>query len=330
MQLVPPRLQKGDNIRIIAPARSLSMIGEQQMHYSTKKLEEIGLNVSFSEHVYESDQFISSSIKSRISDIHSAFEDPTVKAILTVIGGFNANQLLRHIDYNLITNNPKIFCGYSDITALSNAIYSKTGLITYSGPHFTTFGMHKGLDYTVEYFKKCLFHEEPYEIVPSIEWSDDPWFLNQEDRVFIPNNGPFVIQEGEAEGVSLGGNLCTLQLLHGTEFMPCLKDSILFLEDDVLNGDFFDVSFDRDLQSLIHQPGFDGVKGIVIGRMMVSSKMTVDKIKSIIDSKDELSHLPIIYGVDFGHTTPHITFPIGGKVSLKAKEGDVSLKFLKF
>ena len=330
MHVIPPKLQKGDNIRIIAPARSLSMIGEQQIQYSTIKLEEIGLNVSLSENVYESDHFISSSVKSRISDIHSAFEDQTVKAILTVIGGFNSNQLLCHLDYDLIKNNPKIFCGYSDITALSNAIYTKTGLITYSGPHFTTFGMLKGLEYTVEYFMKCLFNEKPYEINPSKEWSDDAWFLNQEDRVFIHNDGPMVIREGEAEGISLGGNLCTLQLLHGTEFMPSLKNSILFLEDDVLNGDYFDVSFDRDLQSLIHQPGFPNVKGIVIGRMMVSSQLTIDNIKSIIDSKDELSHIPIIYGVDFGHTTPHITFPIGGKVSFKAKDGDVSLKFLKF
>ena len=83
MHVIPPKLQKRDNIRIIAPARSLSMIGEQQIQYSTIKLEEIGLNVSLSENVYESDHFISSSVKSRISDIHSAFEDQTVKAILT-------------------------------------------------------------------------------------------------------------------------------------------------------------------------------------------------------------------------------------------------------
>ncbi len=330
MSIFPPKLHQGDNIRIIAPARSLSMIGKQLIQYATKKLEEIGLKVSFGENVYESDQFISSSIESRISDLHSAFLDDTVKGILSVIGGFNSNQLLTHIDYDLIKNNPKIFCGYSDITALNNAIYAKTGLITYSGPHFTTFGMLLGLDYTVEYFKRCLFDKEPYDIYPSEEWSDDAWFLNQEERVFNPNKGVEVIQEGEDEGISLGGNLCTLQLLHGTDYMPCLKDSILFLEDDVLSSDVFTVSFDRDLQSLIHQSGFEDVRGIVIGRMMVSSKMNSETIRRVIGSKREISHLPVVYGFDFGHTTPQITFSIGGKVSLRAEDGDVSLRFLNF
>jgi muramoyltetrapeptide carboxypeptidase LdcA involved in peptidoglycan recycling len=230
----------------------------------------------------------------------------------------------------LIKNNPKIFCGYSDITALSNAIYTKTGLITYSGPHFTTFGMLKGLDYTVEYFKRCLFYSKPYEIIPSEEWSDDAWFLNQDERIFIPNKGLEIIQEGEAEGVSLGGNLCTFQLLHGTEYMPCLRNSILFLEDEVLKSNVFAVSFDRNLQSLIHQPTIEDVKGILIGRMMKNSNMTTDIIRSIVESKKEISHIPVVYGFDFGHTTPQITFPVGGKVSLSAVEGVVKLRFLKF
>ncbi|OLS26566.1 MAG: Microcin C7 self-immunity protein MccF [Candidatus Heimdallarchaeota archaeon LC_3] len=110
----------------------------------------------------ENDIFYSCKIKSRVADLHSAFVDPNVKGILTVIGGFYSNQLLRYIDYNIIKENPKIICGYSDITALNNAIYTKTGLMTYIGPHFSTFGMVKGIDYIEEYFKKCLFQNESY------------------------------------------------------------------------------------------------------------------------------------------------------------------------
>jgi muramoyltetrapeptide carboxypeptidase LdcA involved in peptidoglycan recycling len=306
------------------------MIVEDSIQLALNKFQEMGFTVSFSEHARETDMFVSSSIHSRVKDIHKAFEDNTINAILTVIGGFNSNQLLNLIDYELIKDNPKIFCGYSDITAISNAIYTKTGLITYSGPHFSTFGMLKGINYTVEYFKKCLCTEEPFEILPSTEWSDDAWYLNQDDRIFIPNDGPKIINEGEAEGISIGGNLCTFQLLHGTEYMPSLEDTIVFIEDDDMTGDYFPFSFDRDLQSLIHQPDFKGVKGIIIGRFQKNANMTIEKLKHIVDTKVELKHLPIIADVDFGHTTPHVTLPVGGKISMKAFDGEISLKMLIF
>jgi len=328
--ITPRKLMPGDTIRVVSPAQSLSMIVEDSIGYAINKLNEMGFNVSFSEHARESDMFVSSSIESRVDDLHDALVDDSVKAILTVIGGFNSNQLLRHIDYGLIEDNPKIFCGYSDITALSNAIYAKTGLITYSGPHFSTFGMLKGLEYTVEYFRKCLCSEEPFEILPSKEWSDDAWYLNQDERVFIPNDGPKIIQEGEAEGTSIGGNLCTFQLLHGTEYMPPLKDTIIFVEDDDLTGELYPNCFDRDLQSLIHQPEFEGVKGIIIGRAQKKANMTAEKLKYIVETKEELAHMPIISDVDFGHTTPQITLPIGGRITMKALDGETSIKILKF
>jgi muramoyltetrapeptide carboxypeptidase LdcA involved in peptidoglycan recycling len=328
--ITPKKLGFGDKIRVVAPAMSLSMIAENNIGYAINKLNEIGLNVDFSKHAKESDMFESSRIKSRVNDLHDAFEDDTVRAILSVIGGFNSNQLLGQIDYELIKYNPKIFCGFSDITALSNAIFAKTGLITYSGPHFSTFGMQKGIDYTVEYFNKCLYSETPFEILPSKKWSDDAWYLNQEERLFIPNDGPKIIQEGEAEGTSIGGNLCTFQLLHGTEYMPSLEDTIIFIEEDYLAGEFFPNSFDRDLQSLIHQSNFEGVKGIIIGRAQKSVNMTTEKLKHIIKTKKELSQIPIISDVDFGHTTPQITLPIGGKISMKALDGKTSIKLLRF
>ena len=103
----------------------------------------MGYKVSFGKNVMNSvnEDFCCGSISDRVADIHEAFRDKNVKAILTVIGGYNINQLLDYIDFKLIKENPKIFCGFSDITALSNAIYSKTGLVTYYGPHFSSFGM---------------------------------------------------------------------------------------------------------------------------------------------------------------------------------------------
>lgn len=99
--------------------------------------------------------------------MHEAFADKSVDAVLTAIGGFNAVELLSQIDYGLIKANPKIFCGFSDITALSCAIYAKTGLVTYSGPHFSSFGMLKGFDYTLDCFKRCFFQKEAFVLCPS-------------------------------------------------------------------------------------------------------------------------------------------------------------------
>lgn len=315
--IIPEKLKKGDEIRIIAPARSLSMIDEETRSIANKHFAEMGLRISFSKNCEVIDEFISSAIEERISDLHEAFLDKNVKGILTVIGGYNSNQLLNYIDYDLIRSNPKILCGYSDITALSNAIYKKTGLVTYSGPHYSTFGMKKGIEYTMEYFKKCLFSDEIFKISPSNEWSDEPWFLDQENRTFYKNNGYRVINKGNAKGKIIGGNLCTLNLLQGTQFMPDLTDSILFIEDTELT---FPEIFDRDLQSLIHQPDFKKLRGIILGRFQIASKMEDEKLIKILRSKKELENIPIISNVDFGHTTPNITFPIGGYAEFVADE----------
>jgi muramoyltetrapeptide carboxypeptidase len=269
--------------------------------------------LTFGKHIEEIDDFASSSIESRIEDLHDAFLDTNVKGILTVIGGFNSNQLLREIDWSIIQSNPKVFCGFSDITALSNAMLAKTGLVTYSGVHYSTFGMEEYFEYSYEYFKKCLFDNDVIRIESSKEWTDDVWFMNQHNRSPIVNKGWLVINKGVAEGRIVGGNLCTLNLLQGTEFMPDLNESVLFIEDDEETNP---VNFDRDLVSLIQQPGFSGVKGIVIGRFQLVSKVSDDLLIQIIKSKKELKNIPVIANVDFGHTNPIVTYPIGGTVSI--------------
>ena len=313
--MVPARLEEGDRVAVVAPSRSLAIISKPVRDIALGRLGELGLEVAMSRHAEEIDDFTSSSIRSRVEDLHWAFESKEIKAILTVIGGFNSNQLLRDLDYGLIEANPKIFCGFSDITALQNAILAKTGLVTYSGPHFSSFGMKKGFEYTLEGFRQCLFSSTPLEISPSESWSDDAWYLDQEKRNCIRNAGPRVINAGEARGKVIGGNLCTFNLIQGTEFMPDLKDSILFIEDDEETKPYI---FDRDLQSLIHQPGFDGVGGIAIGRFQNASKITFEMLSKIIKTKRELVDIPVIADLDFGHTTPQITFPVGGKAEMRA------------
>lgn len=326
--MIPKKLKSGDKIRIVAPAQSLTLIGAINTTKAKEKLEKEGFRVTFSQNCYENDQFNSSSIEARVSDLHTAFSDPDVKAILTVIGGYNSNQLLDYLDYQLIGANPKILCGYSDITALSNAIFAKTGLITYSGPHFSTWAMEIEFDYNREYFHRCLVDDQQFNVAPSPTWSDDSWFLDQQKRQLEQNSGFATIVDGDAEGVIVGGHLNTFGLLRGTGYMPSLKDTILFIELNNDAGAAFAQQFDRQLQALIQQPGFAGVKGLVIGRWQKGCAMNMDKMRQIIGNKRELRKIPVIANVDFGHSNPIITFPIGGRAGISAAAKQAELKII--
>ncbi len=325
MEIIPPKLKAGDEVRVIAPARSIRLpfITEELKSEATRNLEALGLKVSFGKHINECDEFNSSTVEHRIEDLHNAFSDKNVKAILTVIGGFNSNQLLKQINYDLIKENPKILCGYSDITAPQHAIYKKTGLVTYSGPHYFTFGVKHGLKYTEEYFKKCLFENKPFKINPSediVEWSG-----KQSKYLYYKNSGPWVMRNGKASGKIIGANLCTLNLLQGTEFMPKLKNSVLFIEDD---DETNPNAFLRDLQSLFQLPDADTIRGLALGRLQEGSGINRALLNKIIGAVVENS-IPIIANLDFGHTYPLITFPIGGKASLTAEDDKAVLKILK-
>lgn len=321
-KIIPNKLKIDDEIRVIAPSRSMKILREEVIRIAKGRLEQLGFKVTFGKNVMHSinDDFGCATISDRVEDLHEAFKDKKVKAILTVTGGYNVNQLLDYIDYDLIKENPKIICGFSDITALLNSIYTKTGLVTYYGPHFSSFGMKYGFDYTMKYFKDMLMDRKDVFIENSELWSDDSWYKEQENREFINNDGMKIIKSGKAEGKIIGGNLCTLNLLQGTEYMPDAANSILFLEDDDLVGNEFIREFDRDLQSLLHHLKGKKIKGLVIGRAEKKSNMNEQKWKEIIETKRELMDIPVMINANFGHTTPIFTFPIGGYTTIDTTE----------
>lgn len=318
-RIFPPKIKEQAHIRVIAPSRSLGLIPLERINIATERYKALGIDISFGEHAMEMDDFTSSSVESRVLDLHDAFSDESVDAILTSIGGYNSNQILSRLDYDLIQSNPKILCGFSDISALSNAIYAKTGLVGYSGPHFSTLSMIKGINYTVEHFVKCLREEGPFEVKYAPEWSDDLWFIDQENRDFISNEGYWNITKCTADvtGIAIGGHLRCLNSLQGTEFMPSLADAIIFAEED---DEITPALFDRQLQSVIHQKEFSGVKALVLGRFQKKTGMTRDILEKIIHTKPELRSIPVVANFDFGHTTPIFTFPIGGTVRLSCED----------
>lgn len=316
MTMIPNKLKQGDKVMVVAPSRGLKLIGADCRQIATERLKQMGLEVVFAKNTTDEyfDMMGSGEIERRAADINEAFGDSSVKAVLTVIGGFNSNQLLKYIDYDLIKANPKIFMGFSDITALHAAIYAKTGLVTYYGPHYSSLGMLKGCEYTLENMKKVLFENGTYELKASKEWSDDLWFIDQQKREFIKNEGWWQIRGGCAEGRIVGGNLCTFILTLGTSYRPKFEENtILFIEDDAGSAP---ETFDRNLQALIYQEDFKNVKGMVIGRFQKGSKMSREKLEFILNKK-ELENMPVIANIDMGHTTPIATIALGSKAKME-------------
>lgn len=316
-KIIPQKLQKGDKIMVIAPSCGLKMISQDCRQTAIKRFNDMGLTVEFAPNTNDENWNIQStgSVEQRVADIMTAFKDKSVKAIFTVIGGFNSNQILAHLDYDIIRENPKFICGFSDITAVLEAITARTGLQTYYGPHFSSLGMKKGCEYTLDYLQKMLLADAPVEVKPSAEWSDDKWFIDQENREFIKNEGYWNIHNGSAKGTIVGGNLCTFNLLLGTPYYPQFtKDTILMIEDD---AESYPEAFDRNLQALCHQTDFKNVKGLIIGRFQKGSKMSREMLEFIINNKSELKDIPVLANVDYGHTTPIITIPFGGTATME-------------
>jgi muramoyltetrapeptide carboxypeptidase LdcA involved in peptidoglycan recycling len=327
--LIAAKLKPGDNVRIVTPARSIKLpfITKEIVQLAESRLKSIGLVPSYGKHVEEMNVIDSSSIKSRVEDLTEAFLNHDIRMIQTVIGGYNSRELLPHLDYDLIRKNPKILCGYSDITTLANAFYAKTGLVTYIGPHFFDFGEKQGFDYTLDYFKKCLFNKDPFDVLPSEKWSNDRWGAMQDRRNFIPNDGLIIVNRGEAKGRIIGGNLVTLVGVNGSEYFPTLqKDTILFLEED---GRQDLHTFNGNLDSLMLRADFENVVGLVIGRFTNESRITTENLIEVLKSHQVLDRIPIICGLDFGHTTPKITFPIGGTCRLVADQDKPAITIIE-
>jgi muramoyltetrapeptide carboxypeptidase len=331
---IPPKLQVGDEIRVLALSRSLGGVmqhvgfTESDVEFAKRQLEGMGLKVTFGRHVRECNAHLTASPEHRLEDFHEAIADPSVKAILSVTGGMGAVQILDGIDYDKVRAHPKIICGYSDNGFLCNAILARSGVATYYGPNFGTFMMQKGAEYTLEHFRQCFFKNAPIEIRPAEKWSDDNWHEDQQNRTFHEAEGFWPIQTGEAEGTIIGGSYYALNLLKGTGYFPPLREAVLFLEHPA-SGKGTLMDLDMGMRALTFSPEFANVRGIVIGRFGRSGGVTRENLTALINNTPALRHLPVIANCDFGHTTPIFTVPIGGRCKLQVGEGKTSIVFFE-
>ena len=312
MNLLKPRaLQPGDTLGIVACSTSITASSAETIERTYRRLSERGFKIIEASNVRKIHGHSAGTIRERVEAIHGFFEDPGISGILNFWGGFQSHQLLEHLDFELIRANPKAFVGFSDTTVLQAALYSKAGLVTFSGPAGITFGKPVLPDFTWEHFEKVLIRPEvPLRLRASDQYSDNPWFMEQDQQMcFETNPGWRVYREGKAEGPIVGGNLGTLLLLAGTSFWPDMRGKILFVEDDEAENP---KTMDRLFTQLRQMGVYDQIAGLVVGRFHRAVKFNEsDSLEMIFDDALAGYEFPVVTGVDFGHTDPLITIPIG-------------------
>lgn len=298
----PPRLKKGDLVGLAVPGSS---INEEELQDSIKNLENLGFKVFYTDRILAKAGFLGGTDKQRADDLNEMFANKDVKAIFCARGGYGSNRLNELLNYDLIKKNPKIVCGYSDITALIYLLYSQTGLIAFHGPVATsTFN-----DFSVNHFINTLM--EPKDTYTMHCSTDD----NMNDKAYQR----YVLKHGKVSGELAGGNLTIVNSFIGTPYDIDLDGKILFIEE-VQEEPY---RIDRMLTQLVQSGKLDKVKGIAMGVFKGCEEKEDDpsfkdsfSLREVITDRLSKLNVPIIYGLSFGHITNKFTLPVGIKTEL--------------
>lgn len=299
--MVADKLNFGDTIGVIAPSEPITQESNKYMQNGIKIFEDMGFKIKLPNNIYKNTYGYSATPEEKASDINEMFSDKEVKAIISAIGGDNSFNCLGLIDYENIKKNPKIICGYSDATNYLNAIYTKTGLITYHHAEMVDLGRKPEKDFQLKQFKKVLVDGKLGEIDKNKSYKS--------------------LQKGVAEGIIVGGNVPSMVTLLNTEYFPDLTDKILFLEVFSRSTDF--ALADRYLGVLKYHGVFDKIKGLWIGHYHADSEDM--KIEDVFMRNLKDYDFPIIKCDDFGHDCENIVIPIGAKVRLDAENCKVTI-----
>jgi muramoyltetrapeptide carboxypeptidase len=293
VKIIPPRLEKGDGIGIIAPA---GPVAEPETQPGADLLRSFGFEVFLSSHALGEKGYLSGDDPVRLGDLHDMFRNARVRAILCARGGYGTLRLLENIDYEFIRENPKILIGYSDITTLLIALYKRTGLVTFHGPVLRDLGKneHKNL-------------ESLLRLVSSGEKKSFP----------LPDGE--VIRAGKVTGVLLGGNLSLLCHLLGTSFMPSPRGKILFIEE---NGEPL-YRIDRMLTHLKVSGFLRRCAGIVFGEFVECGDAS--SLTHVLQERTSDLQMPVVTGLRVGHGKENVTLPIGVRASLDTENMSLSI-----
>jgi len=325
-KILPPRLDRSRSIGVIAPADPVAGVcPEDTIKRGYEYLKNKGFSIVEGRSVkLLTQKHTAGQASFRVDDIHDLVKRDDIGCIMAFWGGFNTNQLLDKLDYDLIKKNPKIFIGYSDVTALTTAITTKTGMVTFSGPGVISFAKPEPFEYTWNYFEKmCIEPQDNLAIEASSEYADDLYFLRKDNdyRIKKTNGGIKAFNHGKATGEVIVGNLQTLLILQGTPYLPDLTSKILFIEEDETSTP---AHIDRFIYQCKQLGWFNKISGLVIGRFTEQSSFSPeDSLEDILKEYFTGAKFPVLYNADFGHSDPLITIPNGGTTNIDTKKGQI-------
>ena len=298
-------LSPGDTIGVVSPSTPVEP-DNQQLANGVRFLEGLGFKVILGEHVFSNTLGYAASPTDKAADLMSMFANPAVKAIICSQGGDTANACLPYLNWQVIRDHPKIFLGISDITVLLNAIYAKTGLVTFHGNdvmwgfgrHPTAYDRQEFLDRLVEGTPRGVGRVNPA--------------------------GPRVtIRNGRAEGRRLGGNLRCLLKLAGTPYFPNFDGAVLFIESLGFEPPACDYMF-RQLQQM---GAFEQIHGVIVGYIDGVDNLPEATLhmEDVLLTVTQDYHFPILKANDFGHNTPNTTLPVGARVRMLSGEREIEI-----
>ena len=320
------RLNEGNTIGIISPSWGGAGYFPHRVEKAQQHLASLGFEVKFAKHALNAKSFVSDTALNRAQDINDMFADSSIKAIIAAIGGDHSCHLLPYLDFELIAKNPKIFMGYSDVTVLNIAIWQKTGLITFNGPTIVTdFAEQPTMfPYTERYFLAATTSGQATGVIePSSEWTEEFQDFEQKldlerPRIMQKSSGWNYIKEGRATGKLLGGCLESLQHLRGTPYWPNWDDAIFFFETSEEKPS--PETVDGLLMDYENMGVFEKLKDLLVGRPMYYSSDEKQMLNERILERTEACDFPIITNMDFGHTAPQFTLPIGCQAIMDSTE----------
>lgn len=291
-KLIANKLNIGDTIGVIAPSGAIVGKNIDELKMAKEIVEKAGFKVKLSTNIFSNTNGYSATAKEKVEDLNDMFRDKDVKMIWCAKGGANSNSMFEYIDYELIKNNPKIICGYSDITSITNIINAKTGLVTFSATNFKTVATDE-TDYS---YKQAIAR-----------------FSGENATFDVAKKDCYkTIKEGTAEGELIGGNLTLTTGLVAGKYKINFKNKILFLEELGYESDPSVVS--RNLYFMKQNGVFDEINGLWIGNYEHISEISLEKI--VTDVIGNEYNFPIIKSNNFGHNETKIAIPIGVKAKI--------------
>ena len=312
--VIKPRvLKQGDTVGLITPSTFVS--DPDELETASRTLDYFGLKAKWGKNVKKRSGYLGGSIEERVSDLHTMFADPEVKGVFCIRGGYGSAQLLPAIDFDLIRRNPKIFVGYSDITALHLAIGKRTGLVTFHGP----VALSGFSDYTQKFYKKALFETGP---IGSL--TNPP-----ESNKLRPRHKLRTVRPGKGRGTLTGGNLTLIATTMGTPYEIETAGRILFIED--VGEEPY--SMDRMLTQLRISGKLEQAAGIVFGECAGCTSRKFDPsftnsftLGEVVDEILGKLKIPVLAGLTIGHTEDQLTLPEGVMAMLDADKGELVIE----